>query len=203
MLLLPLLLLSLSLPASPFLPPPPRPSFPPLSSAPSDEPATPPLAATRAATRASLLSSGLPPDTTELEKHIVASMRAAEAAASLPGGNLDLALEHRDVPTAHKGLHEGLYGDGDDHGATQEEVPLPKLAEETALPYVGGGARGGEKRGGEGGGAREGSEGCKRGGSGVGRGGGLEGGSTTCTRPRVRSVPAPDSSLARALGLRA
>ncbi|GMI27909.1 hypothetical protein TeGR_g2765 [Tetraparma gracilis] len=135
LLLLPLLLLSLSLPASPFLPPPPRPSFPSLSSAPSDEPATPSLAATRAATRASLLSSGLPPDTTELEKHIVASMRAAEAADSLPGNNLDLALEHRDVPTAHKGLHEGLYGDGDDHGATQEEVPLPKLAEETALPY--------------------------------------------------------------------
>jgi hypothetical protein len=29
-------------------------------------------------------------------------------------------LEHRGVPLEHQGLHSTLYGDGDDHGATEQ-----------------------------------------------------------------------------------
>ena len=45
-------------------------------------------------------------------------------------------LEDRDVPEAHKGLHDALYGDGDDHGASDgasERVNVKK--EDGAIAY--------------------------------------------------------------------
>jgi hypothetical protein len=48
-------------------------------------------------------------------------------------GQDDVALEHRGVPAEHQGLHSALYGDGDDHGVSdnqsnelvQNDVTLP------------------------------------------------------------------------------
>jgi hypothetical protein len=36
-------------------------------------------------------------------------------------GQDDVALEHRGVPAEHQGLHSALYGDGDDHGVSDDQ----------------------------------------------------------------------------------
>jgi hypothetical protein len=34
----------------------------------------------------------------------------------------NISIEHREVPSGHQSLHDALYGDGDDHGAAEQDV---------------------------------------------------------------------------------
>mmetsp|Transcript_47584 Transcript_47584/g.115872 ORF Transcript_47584/g.115872 Transcript_47584/m.115872 type:complete len:457 (-) Transcript_47584:772-2142(-) len=47
----------------------------------------------------------------------------------------DVPVEHRGIPTEHKELHITLYGDGDDHGAT-EDLKLVEFDGTQTLPVI-------------------------------------------------------------------